>query len=201
MKGRLSMNSIIKEKLFQHELWIDSVGRKGQKLLLEDLVFEDKAVCNMNVSDSMIVGCKFERAKIQQIECSSSNLCSSTFSFSALSDCNAIKADFCYSDFLCTTIETCNLSKTDLSGCAFKRCKIANCELINSLLSDCILENVEFEQIDFSGAYLDGVTFGENVVFRNVIGLSNAHMKEILVRLPSGDLQGSAAIEWLLKQE
>ncbi len=58
------MNSVMKEKLLQHELWMDSIGTKGQKLFLEDLTFEDRSICNINLSDSMVVGCKFERTKI-----------------------------------------------------------------------------------------------------------------------------------------
>lgn len=201
MKGRMVMDSLMQNKFLQHQLWINSAGKNGQKLFLEDIVVKNKQLCNMDISDSVIVGCKFVKTKMTHIECPSSNLCSSSFSFAALFECNAIKAELRYSQFACTTLTNCNFSKADFSESVFTECRILKCKFANTLLSECVFENVEFDQVDFSGSYIDNVTFGLNVDFHNVTGLSLAQIKSIQIRRPESVIQGKEAISWLLNQE
>lgn len=182
-----------------HKLWVDSLGKKGEKVDFENTMIEKIENQNLNLSQGSFIECTFRKMAIDCWDFYATMLCSSIFNELLMTSCIFVNADLIYTQFYNTKIHMTNFSKADLSNSIFENVEVENCKFINSLLDNNIFKNVHFKNIDFTGALIENIFFDELSTLKNIKGLDEAHIKSINIGTLENPiyLENQEALQWI----
>lgn len=123
----LAMTHIdIFERFRLHSIWIDSLGKDGARLEVEDYNFERVDFSNINLNESIIAACSFKLCTLNKVNFNGANLSSSSFSGEALVGCNFNKAIIDYCNFENSYIDKCYFFRASMFETNFKNITIIN---------------------------------------------------------------------------
>lgn len=193
------MEKEIKMAINNHQMWIDSMGEKGKKINLEEKKIEGGEWKNVNLTQGNIIECMFKDITIECWDFYAAMLCSSCFEKALISSVDFVKANMSYIQFLNSNLKNTNLSKTDLSFSVFENVEINSCKFINTLLDGARFTNVSLNNIDLTGAWIENVIFCNDIVLKDICGLDEAHIKNIIIETEEQlvNLKEQEAIQWL----
>lgn len=163
----------------KHKLWIDSLGKKGEKIVLEEKIVEGGVWRNISLSQGSIIDCRFHKIVMENWDFYAAMLCSSCFEETKITSGKFVKADLVYTQFLNTKIESANFSKTDLSNSTFENVEITNSKFINSLIHNVCFSNAILINIDFTGAYIENLLLEKDTVLKDIHGWDADHIISI----------------------
>ncbi len=193
------MDKKIIRAIQDHELWVRTLGKKGEKIVFENIIIEYLDKPKINLSQGSLIECTLKKMSIENWDFYSSMLCSTTFYELSMNSCVFVNANLVYSQFYNTEIRLTNFSKADLSDGIFENVEIENSKFINTLLVNNIFKNVHLRNVDFSGALIENLFFDELSTLENIRGLNEAHIKSINIGTPEHAicLREYDALQWI----
>lgn len=197
--GEMEENII--EKFDLHKKWVETIGKEGQLLKLDEVDLRSFDLSDILLEQAYLIECTFDDHRLENIDFHTSLLASSTFNNAYLYKCDFYKTDLRYTDFSKCVIKNSRFSKGDCWEAIFR----------NAYLLDCNLINVSFYLTDFRSAILDNVdisvaTFEETllsgVTLKNIIGIEEAHIKSINIGTLEKPilLKSDEAKKWMLEK-
>lgn len=161
-----------------HRKWVETTGKEGEKLCLEEVDFRDFDLSDKLLEQANLVECIFDTLNLKSIDFHASLLCSSTYKNTNLDDCDFYKSDLSYTDFSNASLNGVRFSKSDCWEAIFK----------SADLTDCNLSNVGFVSTDFRNATLNNVdisasrfkkTLFNGAILKNIKGIDEAYFHSI----------------------
>ena len=171
------MNDIIL-KLENHKRWIDSLGKLGEKLNLDECDLRELDYSKYSFKQGSITDCKFDESELNNIDFYAATLCSSSFKNSILKEVDFHKGELSYTDFYKAFIRCCRFSKCDISEADFRYCKIEDSNLVNTILYMTDFSYAELSNVDVSRASFDE-TIVREIKLKNIIGLEEVQIESI----------------------
>ena len=193
------MNKEIILAIENHKIWIDSLGKKGKKIDLEEIIIEEGKWKYISLAQGSIIDCLFQKIEIENWDFYAAMLCSSCFVETIITSGQFVKTNLAYTQFRNTKMKFSNFSKSDLSNCIFKNTEIDNSKFVNSLLDNVSFENVKLRNIDFTGAFIKNVIFDKYTMVEGIYGLDDSHIKSINIGTTKQPkyIKEKEAIQWL----
>lgn len=182
-----------------HRLWIDSLGKDGEKAYFENVLFEKMKEINLDLSQGSFVDCTFRKVFINCWDFYATKLFSIVFDDSLIESSVFVKADLFYAEFSNTKINMTNFSKADLSNVTFRNLKIENSKFINALLDNITFKDVHIKNVDFTGALIENMLFDRKTTIRDIVGIDNAQVKSINIGTLDRPiyLKNEEALRWI----
>ena len=84
------MEDNIISKFELHKKWVETSGKEGKKLCLEEVDFSNFDLSDKLLEQANIVECNFDNLNLKSMDFHSSLLCSSTYKNTNLDDCDFI---------------------------------------------------------------------------------------------------------------
>ena len=185
------------EKCEAHKLWIETMGKKGTQLNLDEadlrninpgtLMFEQVFFSECNLS-----GMTFEGTDFYQSEFYSCNFRNAHFT-----NCNFRKSTLDYSDFSDVTFVGCKFSRADAFKANFSRCTFEDCSFVGFNIMEGSLDGVKCKTTDFDGAYLDKVKL-DNFTLDGAKNLDKVNHVSFYLTEDATLVEGDAAAGWLI---
>lgn len=195
------MEGNIIRKFELHKKWVETIGKEGEKLSLDEVDLRRIDLSDKLVDQAYLIECTFDDLKLENIDFHTSLLCSSTFKNAYLDKCDFYKSDLRYTDFSNCIIKNSRFSKSDCWEAIFRNANLVDCNLINVLFyltdfSNARLENVDISVATFEETLLNGVTL------KNIKGIEEAHFKSINIGTLEKPilLKLEKAKEWVLEK-
>lgn len=195
---KLDDNELI-HKFIQHKKWIDSLGKEGGRLNLDEIDLRENNIDQGVFEQAYITECIFDKKNIKGYSFYLSKLCSSSFKECSISEVDFTKADLSYTD----------ISDACLYNVSFNKCECIDGNFSNSKLTNVNMTDVLFDTVDLRNATLNNVDISYSS-FDTVLvkGITIKHVKGIdkicSLKINIGELekaiilQGEEAIEWLM---
>lgn len=92
------MEDNIISKFELRKKWVETSGKEGKKLCLEEVDFSNFDLSDKLLEQANIVDCTFDKLNLKNMDFHASLLCSSTYKNTNLDDCNLINAYFYLTD-------------------------------------------------------------------------------------------------------
>lgn len=193
------MKTEIIDAIQNHKEWIDSLGKNGKKIVLEEAIIEGIEWPNVDLSQGSFIECTFRKSIMNCWDFYAAVLCSTHFEEISIISGEFVKANLAYTQFSNTQMRFINFSKADLSNSIFENVEIENIKFISSLLDGVSFRNVHFRNVDFTGALLENVIFDNASVLKEANGLDDVHIKSINIGTLEKPvyLKGQEALFWL----
>lgn len=182
-----------------HKEWIDSLSKKGKKIILEEKNIEGIEWPNVDLSQSNFIECTFRKSIMNGWDFYAATLCSTHFEEVSMLSVELVKANLAYTQFSNAQMRDINFSKADLSNSVFENVEIENCKFISSVLDGVDFRNVHFRNVDFTSSLIENVIFDNASVLKETNGLDDAHIKSINIGTADKPvyLEGQEALLWL----
>jgi len=183
-----------------HQLWLESIGDKGEKLVLDETNLESLNLSNFSFKEARLIGCSFDSMNLERGNFILTWLYSSTFRNACLQGANFYKGyisyvDFTYSDLRNSKFTDCESTETIFFGS----------DLSDSQLNTCYFDYVDFRNSNFKNANIED-SFFENVLvkganFKGVLGLDNAKILSINIGTTEEpiNLREDEAKRWIIE--
>lgn len=174
---------IIITRLEFHQIWLESVGENGKKLILDEINLEYFDQSKFSLKEARLIGCSFDNMNLEAGNFILTWVCSSTFRNAWLQAANFYKGNVSYANF----------SNSNLKNIKFTDCEIAETIFLGADLSNAELNICYFSSVDFRDSKLDNAniedSFFEDVLvkgasFKNVKGIENANIISINIGTP-----------------
>lgn len=161
-----------------HKKWVETIGKEGKKLCLEEVDFRNFDLSDKLLEQANIVECIFDNLNLKDMDFHASLLCSSTYKNTNLDDCDFYRSNLSYTDFSNANLNRVRFSKSDCWEAIFRNADLIDCNLINVYFyltdfSNARLDNVDISVATFQETILNGVTL------KNIKGIEEAHFKSI----------------------
>lgn len=188
----------LKSFFIEHKKWIDSLGKEGKKLDLDDIDLSLNSIEGELYEQASITGCLFDNRKIKDVSFYLSNLCSSSFGGCDLEEVDFTKADLSYATFSNAVIKNVNMNKCDCIETNFRNSKLSGVKFTGALLDTVDLRNAILQDVDLSYSSFEAVLV-KGISLKNVVGFESIPGISINVGDESDSqiLQGNDAIKWL----
>lgn len=195
------MKENIMNKILEHEKWVDSLGEKGEKLVLDEIDFREQTLRDRIMNQAYITACNFNDMNLVQIDFSWSLMCSSTFNWSTLRDCIFYKSNLGFAEFKEATFYECDLHKSDCSDTVFRDAIFKDTRFVDALLYKTDFSGSIMENVEFTLAYIEEATFN-GVRMKAIKGIEEANIKSINIGTTDEPqmLYGDEAKQWLMNQ-
>lgn len=187
------------DKLELHKLWIETIGKKGEKLKLDEIDFRHIELEKYPLHQAYLIECIFDRMNLHNKDMYASLICSSTFKYANLEKADFYKADVSYVDFTDANLKGARFCKSDCFETLFVKADLTNAKLVNSYFyladfSDAVLHNVDISSSSFKGVLLKGAHL------KGIKGIEDAFIKSINIGTSESEilLEGEEAKEWLI---
>ncbi|OAB42112.1 pentapeptide repeat-containing protein [Paenibacillus glacialis] len=188
-------------QLESHQLWIDTLGKEGNKLGFDEVDF-----CNIDIDlikypldQAYLTACTFDGMNLYGKDMHSSLICSSTFITTNLENADFYKADVSYVDFTNANVKNARYAKSDCSEAIFIKADLTNAKLISCSLyltdfREATLKNVDVSSSSFKGVLLKGAKLS------GIKGLEDAFIKSINIGTPEIPIliEGEEAVQWII---
>ncbi|WP_152392598.1 pentapeptide repeat-containing protein [Paenibacillus guangzhouensis] len=171
------------DKLESHRLWVETIGKQGGKLGIDEIDLRDMDLTKYMLDQAYITECIFDGMYLQGKDFHSSVLCSSSFKTTNLLNTDFYRADLSYADFSDANLENARLAKADCSETLFSKANLANANLMacslyltdfrNAILTNANISSASFKGTLLKGAELSGITGIEDALIKSInIGTS-----------------------------
>ena len=180
-------------KFIEHKKWIDSLGKEGKRLSIEEIDLRENSIDRGIFKQAYITECIFDDKNIKDISFYLSKLWSSSFHRCILKKIDFTKADLSYTNFSNSYLCDVNFSKCECIETNFNNSKFINIKMTDVLFDAADLRNVTMYNVDISYSTFEAVLV-KGISFKNITGIENVS----IVSIDIGDeiLQGDEAIQW-----
>lgn len=169
--------NIIKKFEF-HQVWLDSVGREGEKLVLDEINLEGLDLSNFSFKEARLIECSFDSMSLEKGNFILTWLYSSTFRNAYLQGANFYKGYVSYADFSYS-----NLRNSKFTDCESAETIFLGADLSNAELNVCYFSSVDFRNSKLDNANIEDSFFEDVLVkgvsFKNVKGIEKANIISI----------------------
>lgn len=193
-------NESLIRKIELHKAWVDTIGKEGVRLDLQDCDLQGADLSGMNLTDAILPKTRFNNAKMIDTILYGANLASAVFDYADLSGVALNKGLLDYASFVNTALIgssalRATFIEANLKGANFMDSDLRWADFQNSNLEECTFQNA-----DLSGAYLGGAQIN-NVDFTGAKGLDSVKGKYIYIETDGFmiKLEGDEMLQWLIK--
>ena len=186
------------ERINLHNLWVETAGRKGKQLSLDETDMRNISFDSLRFEQGYFSECNFSGMHFEDVDFYNAEFYSCDFFGCTFTNCNFRKATLDYSQFKNAVFSNCAFPRTDAYCTQFTGGHFLNCSFVGINLMEAILDSSTLELIDMDGAYLDQVST-QNAVFQNLINTDSiTHISIIPNKTNSTQLlSGADALEWM----
>ncbi|AMM93248.1 pentapeptide repeat-containing protein [Peribacillus simplex] len=196
----LNVEEIIVQ-LESHRLWIETIGKKGEKLGLDEIDFRNLDLSKYPLDQAYLTACLFDGMNLNLKDMSSSLLCSSTFKFANLEGSDFCKSNVSYVDFTNANIKASRFADSECIETVFVKADLSNANLVGGLFDEAdfreaSLLNADVRLSTFEGVLLKGAKLG------GIRGLEEAFIKSVNIGTPEHPiiLKGEEGRQWLINE-
>lgn len=192
------MDKII-EKLNLHKIWVDTIGKEGTKLILDEDDLRSIDFSKYAFDQADIFECNLSNLILEDVDFHSSVLCSSSFKETNIINCDFYKANTDYCDFTNAVIQDTRFLKADFCEAKFNGAKITNCNFIATFCSMADFRNAVIDNVNFEVAGFNQTLF-KDVKLKNITGIDSI----LFVSINIGSieepimLEGDEAKQWFI---
>lgn len=194
------MKSIIeiKKDFQEHEMWINTLGKEGVKLVLDEIDLRSIVLDEEKYEQAYLANCIFDARNLKGNSFYLTKLFSTSFKNCILENIDFTKADLSYVDFSNATLFDVKLNKCDCIETNFRNAHIENANMQDSLFDssdfrNATLSNVILSFSNFEEILVNGMTLNNVKGFDKIIDIS--------INITDFDnpiiLKGEEAIYWL----
>lgn len=171
------------KQLEEHQIWLESAGEYGKKLVLDEINLEYFDLSKFSLKEARLIGCSFDSMNLEEGNFILTWLYSSTFRNTCLQGANFYKgyvsyADFSYSNLRNSKFTDCESAETIFLGADLSNAELNICYFSGVDFRDSILDNANIEDSFFEDVLVKGASF------RNVKGIENANIISINIGTP-----------------
>lgn len=170
-------------QLESHQIWLESAGENGKKLILDEINLEYLDLSKFSFKEARLIGCSFDSMNLEAGNFILTWVCSSTFRNAWLQAANFYKGNVSYADF-----SNSNLNNTKFTDCESAETIFLGADLSNAELNVCYFSSVDFRNSKLDNANIEDSFFEDVLVkgasFRNVRGIENANIISINIGTP-----------------
>ncbi|WP_338543784.1 pentapeptide repeat-containing protein [Paenibacillus tundrae] len=187
-------------KLESHQIWLESAGEDGKKLILDEINLEFIDLSKFSLKEARLIGCSFDSVNFEVGNFILTWVCSSTFRNAWLKDANFYKANVSYADF-----SNSNLKNARFTDCESEETVFFGADLSNAELNICYFSSVDFRDSVLDNANIEDSFFEDVLVngasFRNVKGIEKANIISINIGSPEHPLtlEKEQAKRWIFE--
>jgi uncharacterized protein YjbI with pentapeptide repeats len=195
------MTTDIREIIVQlesHRLWIETIGKQGEKLGIDEIDLRDIDLSQYPLDQAYITACIFDGMDLNHKDFFSSLLCSSAFISANLEGADFCKSNISYVDFTSANIKAARLADSECFETVFVKADLSDANLIAGLFVEtdfrnAILINADIHFATFKGVLLNGAKL------TGIRGIEEAFIKSINIGTPEQPviLISEEARKWL----
>ncbi len=162
------MNAKLIYQIIEHKNWLESLGRYGQRLILDTENMCGIHNCYLEIlMGAWIKSCVFNKMCIQDSDLYYSKLFSCHFVKTNLNEISFSHSLVRDTNFNHSMISSVNFYHAEIDRCIFRNCKIDNVSFKNAIIFDTDFRNTQFNNVNFQQAHLDNILVNENTKFIN----------------------------------
>ncbi|PZM63160.1 pentapeptide repeat-containing protein [Paenibacillus dendritiformis] len=193
-------NEIINQ-LKAHQLWIDTLGKRGNKLRADEIDFREVDLSKFSLDQAYMTDCIFDGMDLKNKDMSSSIVCSSTFISANVQYADFYKANLSYANLTNVNAQNARFAKSDCIETVFYKADLRNTTLVGALFDVADFREANFQNADVSLSTFEGVLF-QGAQLSGIKGLNEAFIQSINIGTPENPLllYEQDAKEWLLRQ-
>jgi uncharacterized protein YjbI with pentapeptide repeats len=187
-RGKLTEKGIMVNLFTEHELWQNTLGKEGKRLLIKNENMTGLDLSNKNLSNCALLGVILDCSNMSKADLYGSNLGGSSFKSADLTEIILVKAEANQACFEKANLSNANAFRATFFGADFKEANLTGVNFSRSLLDDA----------DFAGATISGCRFFEAGLDR-VKGLDSVVLDWIDVGSEEAPqkIYGAQGIKWL----
>jgi len=183
-----------------HQVWLESAGENGKKLILDEINLEYIDLSKFSLKEARLISCSFDNVNLEAGNFILTWVCSSTFRNAWLKHASFYKANVSYANF-----SNSNLKNTKFTDCESEETVFLGADLSNADLNICYFSSVDFRDAVLDNANIEDSFFEDVLVkgasFRNVKGIENANIISINIGTPEHPvtLDKEQAKKWIFE--
>ncbi|MBD2767937.1 pentapeptide repeat-containing protein [Hymenobacter sp. BT664] len=187
------------KKLKLHHDWLESLGRSGRQLALEDDDCTGLDFSGRILSQASLPGVRFDKASLKQVDLYSSNLASASFSGADLTEADLTRATLDYA-----SLNDASLRNAKAFKASFIEVDMRGADLTDANLTDAYFVGADLERAILRGANITGATLEGVRLFRadltSVKGFERVSAKWIDIGPEESPirLEGDQLRDWLV---
>lgn len=124
-------------RLADHQIYLRSVGRDGQKLCAHDEIFEGLDLTGCDLAEAELQGCRFVGCQLNRIVFYGAWLTSARFSGCALRGASFVKAKLDYVQFEDCDLEGASFFRADIFEGSFRCVNPASVDMRKAFIAGC----------------------------------------------------------------
>ena len=186
------------KKLLAHDLWVESIGKLGTQLVLDEEDLQGIVTKEHHWDQCYLTCCLMHSSVLTEVDFYASEIHSCEFQNSSLSGVCFVKANVSYSNFSGCQFDHVDYKKayfdsSEFGSARFEDCDFNGLSIVESDMSQCVFKNC-----DFNGIYLRDVC----LLKCRFINVANVEMA-VSLRINVGSLEqpvmleGEDAIRWI----
>jgi uncharacterized protein YjbI with pentapeptide repeats len=184
------MNNFYDSLIRAHELWEETLGMEGKKLVIREQDLSGANLTKKNLTNCAFLDVRIDNSDLSKADLAYSNLCYSSFKQSNLSDVSLVKAEADHAIFEGANLTNLNAFRATFIGASFRGAILKGVNFRRSLLDDA----------DFTDTTISDCRFFEADLSR-VNGLGSVKLDWIDVGPDDSPqkLYGEDGISWLIE--
>lgn len=193
----LKMSDKFRNAIKQHKLWVDTLGKAGKQLYLEDEIISDLNFSSINLSESVMQDCILENIVFCH-ELFGTNYNGCTIISSDLTNSILVKSNWNRVRLENSLLNGINAFRCSFISSAFINCNMTGGNFEKSDFSKSSFDNVIFSNANFSKTSFHGASF-KNVIFKNIKNIAdiNGDWISIIEHGKERKANKDQAIEWI----
>ena len=170
------MNTSDLNKLIDlHELWYESSGKDGKKLIVDESSFYQLNADKRVIVESIFTDMEFDNCSFKSADLRNARLSGSSFNNTDFTNAELTKAEIDEAVFHNVNFENAIACRTSLAESNFAKCNFKNANfkgafLYGSNFNDCIFEGADITQANFTGAKIKKEDLAKAIGFESIIG-------------------------------
>jgi uncharacterized protein YjbI with pentapeptide repeats len=182
----------------EHKLWIDTAGKQGKQLCLDETDMRTVKITPFMLEQSYYSECNFSGMTFYNIDFYQSELYSCDFTNAKFSKCDFRKCTLDYSNFSGATFVDCKFPRADAFQTCFDKCSFNNCSFVGFNIIEGSLNYAKFDLCDFDAIYLNKVS-AEDFKLKKASNLDTVNYISLYITQEK-IIEGVDAIKWLKEQ-
>ena len=188
----------IRNKLLAHDLWVESIGKSGTQLVLDEVDLQGIVTKEHHWDQSYLTCCLMHSSILTEVDFYASEIHSCEFQNSSLSGVCFVKTNISYSDFRGCKFDHIDYKKAYFDSSEFGSARFEDCDFNGGSIVESDMSRCVFKNCDFNCIYLRDVCLLE-CRFINVTNVEKAVSLRINVGTMEQPvmLEGEDAIRWI----
>lgn len=155
------MNTELKTQIEKHNEWVKTLGKSGTCLHIEDAVFNELNLTDIDFSQAILPGTQFTNCVFKKNDLYATNLASAKFNLCKFEDTIFSKSNLDYSEITNCDFINCTFLKSSFYESSFLNSTFRVCDFKGSLFNEVEIRKCSFEDIDFEYCSFDKVNFAD----------------------------------------